>query len=275
MKKIIAAVLTVLSLSTAVFAADYSITQQDFNRVADEISINYSGHTDEYMTIFVYDVTDIVDANEETPWDGVENTPIIGLDQAVGNGSFGIKVKPDFTGDVVIVLGGEYGNSTKILLHIENGIPQKITDAEYDAGGDTAVVGDDMKITIQQGNKLLNATISTTGTGKVEYMNDTAATVTLTGDIFFNEVGEIDAVSEKTVEIRSNNDDSTYNVGYINKAMIGADDTSYIIVLTGSNGKSATSTFDVSCLEGEIRVRAGVENVPEGETITQTVTIEK
>ena len=75
MKKIVSALVAVLMLSTVAFGAEYSITNQDFNRVADEITVNYSGHSGEYMTVFVYDVTSIAEASENTPWD-VDNTPI-------------------------------------------------------------------------------------------------------------------------------------------------------------------------------------------------------
>ena len=288
MKKIVSALVAVLMLSTVAFGAEYSITNQDFNRVADEITVNYSGHSGEFMTVFVYDVTSIAEASENTPWD-VDNTPIIGLDQAVGEGSFNVKVKNDFTGKVVIVLGGEYGSSTKVLLNIVNGVPS-IIDAQYDAGGDTAVVENEKSITIQKGNKLLNANVSTIGTGKVEYTNDANAVITLTGDMSFGNDGEIDALSGKTVEIVSmsadgqsydktvklisnNADGQTYNVGYINRANVTADKTQYVVTLTSKDGKSAIEIFDLNSLEGEIRVRVGVENVPVGEEITQTVEI--
>lgn len=227
------------------------------------------------MTIFVYDVTKISEASEETPWN-VENTPVIGIDQAIGEGSFNIKVKNDFTGKVVIALGGEYGSSTKVLLDIVNGIPS-IIDTKYDAGGDTAVVENEKSITIQKGKKLINANVSTKGTGKVEYINEKDATVTLTGEMSFGNEGEIDALSGKTVKITSNNADSTYNIGYINKATVTSDKTQYIVTLTSidENGltKSKTVPFDFKDLEGDIRVRVGVENVPVGRTITQTVEI--
>ena len=272
MKKIVSVLLAVLMLSTVAFGAEYSITNQDFNRVEDEIIITYLGHSGEYMTVFVYDVTSIAEASENTPWN-VENTPIIGLDQAIGEGSFNIKVKNDFTGKVVIILGGEYGSSTKVLLNIVNGIPS-IIDAQYDAGGDTAVVENEKSITIQKGNKLLNANVSTIGTGKVEYTNDANAVITLTGDMSFGNDGEIDALSGKTVKLISNNaDGQTYNVGYINRANVTADKTQYVVTLTSKDGKSAIETFDLNSLEGEIRVRVGVENVPVGEEITQTVEI--
>ena len=275
MKKIVSVLLAVLMLSTVAFGAEYSITGQDFDRVADEITVNYSGHSGEYMTIFVYDVTKISEASEETPWN-VENTPVIGIDQAIGEGSFNIKVKNDFTGKVVIALGGEYGSSTKVLLDIVNGIPS-IIDTKYDAGGDTAVVENEKSITIQKGKKLINANVSTKGTGKVEYINEKDATVTLTGEMSFGNEGEIDALSGKTVKITSNNADSTYNIGYINKATVTSDKTQYIVTLTSidENGltKSKTVPFDFKDLEGDIRVRVGVENVPVGRTITQTVEI--
>lgn len=276
MKKIVSVLLAVLMLSTVAFGAEYSITGQEFDRVADEITVNYSGHSGEDMTVFVYDVTKISEASEETPWN-VENTPVIGLDQAIGEGSFNIKVKNDFTGKVVIVLGGEYGSSTKVLLNIENGIPEIIDVDSYDAGGDTAVVENEKSITIQKGKKLLNANVSTKGTGKVEYTNEKDAKVTLTGEMSFGNEGEIDALSGKTVKITSNNADSTYNIGYINKATVTSDKTQYIVTLTSidENGltKSKTVPFDFKDLEGEIRVRVGVENVPVGEEITQTVEI--
>ena len=78
-KKIVSVLLAVLMLSTIVFGAEYSITNQDFNRIADEITVNYSGYSGEYMTVFVYDVTNVLEASENTPWN-VDNTPIIGLD---------------------------------------------------------------------------------------------------------------------------------------------------------------------------------------------------
>lgn len=274
MKKIVSVLLAVLMLSTIVFGAEYSITNQDFNRIADEITVNYSGYSGEYMTVFVYDVTNVLEASENTPWN-VDNTPIIGLDQAVGEGSFNIKVKPDFTGKVVIVLGGEYGSSTKVLLNVENGIPEIIDVEDYDAGGDTAVV-ESGKVTIRQGKKLINANVSTVGEGKVEYINEKSATVTLTGDMSFGNDGEIDALSGKMVTIISESaDGQTYDIGYINKATVTANDKQYVVTLTSKTGTSVTESFDLNSLEGEIRVRVGVKGVPKGEEVTQTVEIKQ
>ena len=273
MKKIVSVLLAVLMLSTIVFGAEYSITNQDFNRIADEITVNYSGYSGEYMTVFVYDVTNVLEASENTPWN-VDNTPIIGLDQAVGEGSFNIKVKPDFTGKVVIVLGGEYGSSTKVLLNVENGIPEIIDVEDYDAGGDTAVVESGKVITIRQGKKLINANVSTVGEGKVKYINEKSATVTLSGDMSFGNDGEIDALSGKMVTIISESaDGQTYDIGYINKATVTANDKQYVVTLTSKEGTSVTESFDLNSLEGEIRVRVGVKGVPKGEEVTQTVEI--
>lgn len=274
MKKIVSVLLAVLMLSMIVFGAEYSITNQDFNRIADEITVNYSGYSGEYMTVFVYDVTNVLEASENTPWN-VDNTPIIGLDQAVGEGSFNIKVKPDFTGKVVIVLGGEYGSSTKVLLNVENGIPEIIDVEDYDAGGDTAVV-ESGKVTIRQGKKLINANVSTVGEGKVEYINEKSATVTLTGDMSFGNDGEIDALSGKMVTIISESaDGQTYDIGYINKATVTANDKQYVVTLTSKTGTSVTESFDLNSLEGEIRVRVGVKGVPKDEEITQKVEIKQ
>ncbi len=275
MKKLLSVILTVFMLSAVAFGAEYSITENGFNRVDDEINIRYSGNDKEYMTVFVYDVTKINGATNETPWD-VENTPIIGLDQAVGNGTFDVKVKPEYTGDVVIVLGGELGDSTKVFLHIENGVPEQIIDAEYNAGGDTTTVGNGKTITIQQGTKLLNATVSTTGSGKVIYTNDSGSKVDISGEIFFNGAGEIDAASEKTIKLMSNNTDrTTYNVGFVNKTMVTADKTKYIVELADKNGnKKAQATYDLNCLQGEVRVRVGAKNVPLGTEIIQTIKVE-
>lgn len=274
MKKIISVILAMLMLSLTAFADSYVIDGENtkFNRVSDEIKISYSGNSGEYMTVFVYDVTGIEEASDETPW-SIEETPIIGLDQAVGSGEFVIKVKPSFTGNVVVIVGGELGSSTKILLHIENGVPEAIVDTEYDAGGDMAQLEDGKTITIQQGKKLLNAIVSTIGTGKVEYFNDNGGKVDLSGDILFNGDGEIDAVSGKMVEIKSGVSNGTYNIGYINKTRVSADNTKYVVTLTASDGKSVTKSFDLNCLEGEVRVRVGVENVPEGITINQTTVV--
>lgn len=275
MKKLLSVILTVFMLSAVAFGAEYSITENGFNRVDDEINIRYSGNDKEYMTVFVYDVTKINGATNETPWD-VENTPIIGLDQAVGNGTFDVKVKPEYTGDVVIVLGGELGDSTKVFLHIENGVPEQIIDAKYDAGGDTTTVGNDKTITIKQGAKLLNATVSTTGSGKVIYTNDSGSKVDISGEIFFNGAGEIDAASEKTIKLISNNADrTTYNIGFVNKTRVTADKTKYIVELADKNGnKKAQATYPLNRLQGEVRVRVGAKNVPLGTEIIQRIKVE-
>ena len=120
---------------------------------------------------------------------------------------------------------------------------------DYDAGGDTAVVESSKVITIRQGKKLINANVSTVGEGKVEYINEKSATVTLTGDMSFGNDGEIDALSGKMVTIISESaDGQTYDIGYINKATVTADKTQYIVTLTSIDesglAKSKTVPFD-------------------------------
>lgn len=268
MKRVVSFLIALMMVSTVAFGTSYEIKDNSFDRFNDEILISYSGHNNENMTIFVYEVP--AGSTKDTVW--TEQNDVIGIDQAEGNGSFTVKVKDDFTGYVVVALGGELGDSTKVLLKIENGIPESITDAVYDAKGDRADVGEGKKITIQKGNKLLNATVSTSGTGVVEYTNSDDKTVSLTGDISFDGNGLIDAVEGKSVEIKIDNGE-TYNIGFIKKATVTEENTKCIFTVT-SGDKSATKEFELNQLSGTIRLRAGVSGIPTGESVTQSVEIQ-
>ena len=267
-------IIGIMLFSVTAYGADYAITgQTGFDRLSDQLTVRYTGHAREQMTLFVYDVSGITNATKETLWD-VENMPIIGIDQSMGRGIFVVGIDQNFTGNVIIVLGGERGDATKVLLEIVNGVPTEIKDATYyDAKNDKASVGSGKTITIQKDSKLLNAYVSTTGTGAVKYFNEDNSSVTITGNMFFDGEGAIDAVSGSTVKVVSENADNTYNVGFINRANIAPENTKYIVTLNGSDGKSASKEFTLDSLYGEVRIRVGAENIPVGVTVEQTVTV--
>lgn len=275
MKKILSLlIIGIMLFSATVYGADYAISDKtSFDRTEDQLTVKYTGHAREQMTLFVYDVSAVTNATKETLWN-VENMPIIGIDQAMGRGIFVVGIDQNFTGNVIIALGGENGDATKILLEIVNGVPAEIKDATYyNAENDKASVGSEKTITIQKDSKLLNAYVSTTGTGAVKYFNEDNSSVTITGNMFFDDEGAIDAVSGNTVKVVSENSDNTYNVGFINRTKIAPENTKYIVTLNGSDGKSASKEFTLDSLYGEVRIRVGAENIPESVTVNQTVTI--
>ena len=264
MKKILSGLCVFVMLFSQAGALSLDETTAVQSETAKNITIKYSNYTNEQISAFVYDITNVEDADINTEFIDKETTPIIGVEQKLATGSFIIPVDKNLSAKVIIMIAGELSSSSRFLLEIVDGIPYSI-ETDYDAKNLKRILGSSENVEIGKGASLKNAVIDATEGAVI--MNDAV----LTGKIVFNANGEIDVNEGDTVKISGVYDVNTGTTkqAFMQKAQISNGDSSYTFSIdTYENGeyiKTTQKSIEFEPIyEGTALFGIGIYNIPDG-----------
>lgn len=270
MKKTAATVIALMILcTTSVFALNIS-EKAHYVGGSDTISVEYSGYTQNAQaTMLAYDVSNLSVPLPETPLEDITRTPIIGISQKSADGSFSFTVPTNFSGRIVLLIGGEGETPIRVLLEVDGGTVYNVAvpgmvEKDFNAGGSIYTLKDGDTVTLSGGAKIMNALIDASQGSVV-----TGSTV-LCGKIGFNENGEIYASADSVLKMTAPSaKEGTINYGFLKKTAVskGESEKTFVFDISGRDSLSKTITFD-PIYEGEVQFGFVMQNVPEDVTIT-------
>lgn len=269
--KIISLILVLIVPTLTVSAFEFT-SETAYNEESSTILAVYTGYEYSQATMMCYDVTGIGSATAETAFIDMEATPIIGLWQQLSNGSFEFPVASDFSGKVVLMIGGKTETPIRMLLNIKEGEIITIDDvisADFDAKGTKRVlVNETDNVEITNNAKLMNAVIDAREGCVI------IGDARLSGTIVFTETGEVDPLAGETIKMTATATDEKggTNYGFIVKEEFDGTqaDKHYITIKAESATKTGNRVYDfnVAGLEGATRFKIVITNVPSGTTLT-------
>ena len=261
-----------LIVSTLTVSAFEFTSETAYNEESSTVLAVYTGYEYSQATMMCYDVTSIGGATAETDFIDMEATPIIGLWQQLSNGSFEFPVTNDFSGKVILMIGGKTETPIRMLLNIKEGEIITIDDvisADFDAkGAKRVLVSETDNVEITNNAKLMNAVIDAREGCVI------IGDARLSGTIVFTETGEVDPLTGKTLTMTAPATDEKggTNYGFIAKEEFDGTQASRhcITIKAESDTKTGSRVYDfnVDGFEGETRFKIVITNVPSGTTLT-------
>lgn len=172
MKKLIGIVLALCMLCTVASAATVNNAAATADDTDMTVSITYDALADAQATMLAYKVADGSTVENFPAFADTTTTPIVGIDQAVSDGTFDFKVAEDFEGTIAILIGGDgIDNPAKLIVTFEaasEGV--QITLNYGDVNGDGKADEADASLIVQKGVGLI--------TGFVDQQNNPLTTYT-------------------------------------------------------------------------------------------------
>lgn len=269
MKKAIAAFLIAVITTTAVYASA-GIKNYWIDNEKKIFSVEYDYSQSESASIIVYDVSSIGNPTVDTEYVSMEKTPVVALEQEIGDGRFDLKLKENYTGRVILVIGSSDESFERILLKIENGsvrsivIPNTVS-VDIDADGLTKTLSEGDSMVIESAGLLKNAVVDANAG------NITIGTTNVKGKVRFNSEGKITADSGESITLESESktvtksNGETYtgrNIGFIKSVYFG--DAADKRTLSISYGETTlTKEYNTSGMIGNFRFEVAIKGVPE------------
>lgn len=264
-KNTIIVIMAIAVLKTCAFGLE--VTGEVHKNVQSEgtaLSFIYQGfEKNAQETLLVYDATE----TEELKI----SSQIKDIIQKQVNGKFYYEIDPEFSGMLMLKIGGTAQNeSLDILLTIENGSvlsmdAPKSELTEQDAMNDIWTLKEEEILTLDNGIVLKNCIIDAS-CGGVIY-----GSTSITGKMEFNEEGQLDAKLGRVISLKAPTDDGKNNYGFLTKQNIEkltlneeTNKRSYVFEITdGEKTYSKTIEFD-NIYSGNARLGLGIKNVPSG-----------
>ena len=142
MKKIVGIIVAFTMLFTMASALEFG-QGTGYDETTGRVVAVYTGYSYNQATMLAYDVTNVEGATVDTAFVDTTTTPIVGIDQKTADGSFSFPIADDFSGKIVLMIGGTDETPIKMLLSINEGNVEKIVFVCGDVNGDGVANGVD------------------------------------------------------------------------------------------------------------------------------------